>query len=81
MQNDKKSGSLYTSFASWLHGVFLLVFGTQFRRRLAEMLPAESGQIIDRELVFLGKLRNRHLGHQDVPYQFFLFLLNQPLLG
>ena len=45
------------------------------------MLLAEGGQVVGRQLVFLGQLGYGEVGHHDVPQQFFLLLLNHPLLG
>ena len=45
------------------------------------MLFAEGRQVVDCEIVLLGQFGHCHVRHHDVAQEFFLFLLNQPLLG
>ena len=61
--------------------ILVVPFVAQLRGRLAEVLAAERGHVVDREVIFVGQFGDRDVGHVDVSKELFFLLLDQPLAG
>ena len=61
--------------------ILVVPFATQLRGRLAEVLAAERGHVVDGEVIFVGQFGDRDVGHDDVSKELLFLLLDQPLAG